>query len=321
MQCKECGNTVPNNALFCDICGQKVRDGYKEKIYCGNCGTELESGVEFCGVCGYAVKQGQDVGLSQRQPKKKRGLKIAVVSICFCFVVIVSGIGYLLYASRDNEQMNNTSKDTISSVSSKNQSMQHEEAIDENGEKKEDNFENDSSITDGDMESDATTVEGVSESDMEGMNDSQDGPQNSDRDDLYDSSLTYKRMSDIHNTKLVDDWEFEELKNVILDFDSQCEDYMNEIRDDVPVYLKKDSTAYNQQVEYKQKHPNLNQSYQQIDVINARHGKKYYYVWVTEVMNVSENGTAKQTTDHWVYKIEKDIDHWYICDYTVDPAF
>ena len=38
-------------------------------------------------------------------------------------------------------------------------------------------------------------------------------------------------------------------------------------------------------------------------------------------MNINENGVAKVTTDHWVYKLENDNGNWYICDYTVDPAF
>ena len=108
---------------------------------------------------------------------------------------------------------------------------------------------------------------------------------------------------------------------MIEEFDKQCADYMNEITDEVPPLLKVGTTAYNQQVEYKQKHPTLNQSYQKIDVINARQGGGYYYVWVTEVMNVNENGASKITTDHWVYKIENDNGSWYICDYTSDPAF
>ena len=128
-------------------------------------------------------------------------------------------------------------------------------------------------------------------------------------------------MPDIHNTVLTDDKTFNTLKFVIEEFDKQCADYMNEITDEAPPLLKPGTTAYNQQVEYKQKHPTLNQSYQKVDVINARQGGGYYYVWVTEVMNVNENGAAKVTTDHWVYKIKNDNGSLYICDYTSDPAF
>lgn len=128
-------------------------------------------------------------------------------------------------------------------------------------------------------------------------------------------------MPGIHNTVLVGDNTFEVLKNVIMEFNTQCADYMNEITNAVPPYLKVGTTAYNQQVEHKQKHPNLNQSYQAIDVLNARQGGGYYYVWVTEILNVVENGTSKTAANHWVYKIENDNGQWYICDYTADPAF
>ena len=100
-------------------------------------------------------------------------------------------------------------------------------------------------------------------------------------------------MPDIHNTVLTDDKTFNSLKAVIEEFDRQCTDYMNEITDEAPPLLKKGTNAYNQKIEYKKKHPTLNQSYQKVDVINARQGGVYYYVWVTEVMNINENGAAK----------------------------
>ena len=73
---------------------------------------------------------------------------------------------------------------------------------------------------------------------------------------------------------------FYELESVIEVFDSQCESYINGISDYPPSYLKAGTTAYEQQVSYKKNHPNLMQTYQQINVINARQGSGYYYVWV-----------------------------------------
>lgn len=142
----------------------------------------------------------------------------------------------------------------------------------------------------------------------------------SDRPDLYSSALTYKRMPDIHNTVLTSDATFYELKSVIENFNRQCERYMNGI-DGIPSYLLPGSTAYNQQTEYKKDHPNLTQVYESIDVINTREGNGYYYVWVTEVLHVFENGSSKTVTDHWVYELKRYNGQWYINDYTSDPYF
>ena len=57
MKCKNCGNELSSNALFCDNCGYEVNlyDETEEKLFCGNCGAEIENGAEFCGECGAAV--------------------------------------------------------------------------------------------------------------------------------------------------------------------------------------------------------------------------------------------------------------------------
>lgn len=300
MRCSNCGNELPNNAQFCDNCGQKVQNiNSSDKSFCGNCGAELKNGVQFCGECGFAVSDGKTAGAEMNKPlkKKKRTGVVIVVCIVICIAAASAAIGYMIYSSEDDT-------DTVSINSS----------VTAKPENKEQTFPSASP-------SNTATPEATLPSNTEVPVSSTGGTAISSRTDLYNSALTYKRMPDIHNTVLTNDETFNALKAVIEEFDKQCADYMNEITDEVPPLLKVGTTAYNQQVEYKQKHPTLNQSYQKIDVINARQGGGYYYVWVTEVMNVNENGASKITTDHWVYKIENDNGSWYICDYTSDPAF
>ncbi len=339
MKCLNCGNEIQDGALFCDNCGQKVeadtqisqkrhcgncgaeieenadfcgncgfsiksaaQTGEKSRVFCGNCGAELEDGIQFCSECGTAVGdiQSEEIMPGKSVKKRKRtGIVVAVIVIA-CILIAAVILGYMMYPRKTDIYANTGIPTNTSTIY---------------------NSENKDKTSPSVSPSATATPEATAAATEEIPVSNEDQTATLHRTDLYDSSLTYKRMPDIHNTVLTDDKTFNSLKAVIEEFDSQCADYMNEITDAVPSYLKKGTTAYNQQVEYKQKHPTLNQSYKNIDVINARQGSGYYYVWVAEEMNINENGVAKVTTDHWVYKLENDNGNWYICDYTVDPAF
>lgn len=264
--------------------------------YCTRCGNPFSGNENFCTKCGAAVDDIQSNKTMPGKPVKKKmrtDIIIAVITAT-CLTAASVGIGYMMYPTK-----NDTNVNALATAKPKKKE-QASPSVSQSG----------ATITEAPLSSNTEVpVSNINETAI------------SNRTDLYNSALTYKRMSDIHTTVLTDDKTFNALKTVIEEFDAQCADYMNEITNDVPSYLKQGTTAYNQQVEYKQKHPTLNQSYQKIDVINARQGGGYYYVWVTEVMNINEHGAAKVTIDHWIYKIEKDNGNWYICDYTSDPAF
>ncbi len=141
----------------------------------------------------------------------------------------------------------------------------------------------------------------------------------SQTEDLYRSDLVYKRMDDIHNSKLTDDVVYNEITNVIKDFNEKCESYMNNGTEDIFQYLVPGSTAYNQQTDYKKKHPNLTQYYNSVNVRTTRASSTYYYAWVKEDLTQTENNVTKTVEDNWVYKLYKVGDRWYINDYTKDP--
>lgn len=49
MQCSNCKKTLPDEALFCCFCGEKINPT------CSNCGHELLPDANFCFKCGAAV--------------------------------------------------------------------------------------------------------------------------------------------------------------------------------------------------------------------------------------------------------------------------
>ena len=48
MECKKCGNVLPENAKFCFECGAKV----ESEVICATCGTKMPEGYKFCMECG-----------------------------------------------------------------------------------------------------------------------------------------------------------------------------------------------------------------------------------------------------------------------------
>lgn len=144
-------------------------------------------------------------------------------------------------------------------------------------------------------------------------------PQAQQTEDLYRSDLTYKRMDDIHNSVLTDNNTYNKISQVITDFDNKCEQYMNTGSTEIFQYLRPGTTAYNQQTQYKQNHPNMMQYYNSVYVRTTRASGNYYYAWVRENIQQTENGTTKTVEDNWVYKLSNNGGQWYIEDYTVDP--
>ncbi len=283
MKCENCGSELLNGALFCDNCGKKVEA--KPKKFCGNCGAEMDADAAFCGECGMSVN-GAQTSVQKTAPKKKKNKSTAVIVILAAICIALGAViaGYLIYSGSAEDKQEDVVIETVKPKSSTPapKTPAPTPSIAPTPEP-------------------STAVLAVT--------------------DMYNPSLTYKRMPEISTTSLTDGKTLETLKNVIVSFNSQCESYMNGQTGNVPSYIKPGTTAYAQQTEYKQKHPNLKQTYQKTDVLSARSGGAYYYVWVTEVLNVTENGSSKTVTDHWVYKIENDNGALYVCDYTADPAY
>lgn len=281
---------------YCDYCGSPVDES---SDFCGNCGHVIEkntiasnTGTSVCRNCGAPLAPGNIFCDQCGTPvnsddiavasEAKKNMVVPIVIIILVVIAVVSTIaGYAIYTYMAGEE------------------------------------DGQNSPSNGLLPAAAPT----STVSIPTIAPSTPTPAPTLRPDLYRASLTYKRMPEIHNTVLADDAAFNELKNVIISFDDQCCSYMNGYTSAVPSYLMPGSTAYNQQVQYKQKHPTLYQTYEKIDVINARTGGGYYYVWVTERIRSSENGKTQTRDDHWVYKIGNYNGQWYIYDYTADPLF
>ena len=62
LKCRNCGNSLEEDALFCGVCGEKVENTDvnnedNKKTFCYNCGERLEEGSVFCPNCGTNLKE------------------------------------------------------------------------------------------------------------------------------------------------------------------------------------------------------------------------------------------------------------------------
>ncbi len=290
MFCENCGAKVEDNWNFCEICGAPAARPVKAEPFAAEVKRldENDAGRNIV----LSVKEPEDVEDEKpRAPKPIRAWTVLVL-----FIIIVTTILLAAFALKQVKE-NNSYKAAYSTYSS-------------------------NPAASGSSKS-KTAAPKPSAADVSKSERTQTGGTAavSKRVDPYDPQLTYKRMDGIHNSVLVSDSVFNDLEALIIDFDNACEEYINSGSGVIFDYIESGSNAYSQQTGYKAKHPGLTQFYQVINVVNARQGDGYYFVWVNETLNVTENGSEKVTTDHWIYKITKSGGKYLINDYTRDPAY
>ena len=290
MFCENCGAKVEDNWRFCEICGTPVARAVKTEPFAAEVKRPDENEAERNIVL--PVEEPEDV--EDEKPCVPKPIRAWTVSVLF--IIIITTILLAAFALKQTKENNNykESYSTYSSNPTASGSTKSESAA---------------------SKPSATDVPKSSRSKTSGS------AAVSTRVDPYDPQLTYKRMDGIHNSSLVSDSVFYDLEALIIDFDNACEEYINNGSGMIFDYLESGSNAYSQQTGYKAKHPNLTQFYQVINVVNARQGDGYYFVWVNETLDVTENGSEKVTNDHWVYKITKSGGKYLINDYTRDPAY
>lgn len=134
----------------------------------------------------------------------------------------------------------------------------------------------------------------------------------------YSPNYTYKRMSDIHSSIEATDTEMRQMSDLIQSFNNSWILYINTGDRSVFSYLREGTEAYNNAVKYSSK--NISESYETMDIRDARKAGNEFYVWDYEVIN-EYSDTTKRKEYHWVYRISKDSGGYYIADYTSDPAY
>ena len=138
----------------------------------------------------------------------------------------------------------------------------------------------------------------------------------------YDSSYTYKRMTDIHNSYQSDDATTYKLEKAVADFNDAWIEYVNHGDDDVFDYLKSGTQAHTYAVSYGKM--DIKEEYVLMDVNDVRQYGDTYFVWTHEIIKrTSTTDTTKNENKEyfWVYRISHSGGGYYIEDYISDPAY
>lgn len=135
----------------------------------------------------------------------------------------------------------------------------------------------------------------------------------------YSSDYTYKDMPDIYYSEIADDSECFEMEALIKKFNQSWVDYVNNGDNTVFKYLRTETKAYQYAINFGNK--DVYEAYETIDVNDVRVYGNNYYVWVYEVINKTTSEGTNRAVYHWVYKIGKDSEGYYVENYRSDPYY
>ena len=113
--CAKCGTKFIDDALFCDICGNKRAE--KAPEVCSQCGIPIKEGASFCGSCGLNFSSGNNtanasVGIApisqasmdnswasirqslqiKKPAKKKTGSSNIILTIVLAVLIVAVGV-------------------------------------------------------------------------------------------------------------------------------------------------------------------------------------------------------------------------------------
>jgi ribosomal protein L40E/drug/metabolite transporter (DMT)-like permease len=78
--CSKCGNTIADDALFCDKCGTQIKNDQKK--ICSTCGKQLDMSSQFCTKCGTSQNTSNPSVSTGLQKPKINNKQFAVIALC-----------------------------------------------------------------------------------------------------------------------------------------------------------------------------------------------------------------------------------------------
>ena len=101
MKCSNCNAWLPDDAIFCSECGQKMEPVQSKEAgsaFCAGCGMPLPEGAVFCGNCGTR----NDVPVKPKEKNFKKIGKIAALAAVAVAVAIVAVAGLKLVGKKSS---------------------------------------------------------------------------------------------------------------------------------------------------------------------------------------------------------------------------
>lgn len=94
MRCYKCGNTLPDDSLFCQFCGAELH----QPNVCPDCGALLTEEYHFCTHCGRALLPSEPTEATEETPSPKKEKNSQARLLLFLIVAIGLGLSILVFA-------------------------------------------------------------------------------------------------------------------------------------------------------------------------------------------------------------------------------
>lgn len=136
MICKKCGNILPQDSVYCPICGAEVEKGAaggrEGEGICPVCGGRYQADDMFCPTCGNDLsKENKPVSGGNRAAVRPSGTRLviaAVAVVCILIGAAIAGTTFVVLSDSSDESAS-ASEDQIQRVSGNIQQETEEESV------------------------------------------------------------------------------------------------------------------------------------------------------------------------------------------------
>lgn len=134
----------------------------------------------------------------------------------------------------------------------------------------------------------------------------------------FNADLPYE-YKDVNISQRLQGEEALKLRQSVIDFNNAWLEYINNGDRSVFNYAENGSEVYNSSISFNKN--GLKERFLKMLIKDVRKGNDAYYVWTHEKIEEIRNGDSKIEECHWIYKIKKIDDKFYLSEYLLDPTY
>lgn len=299
--CTKCGTENNSNAKFCKNCGFKfenITENTGSNYRNSNASSSnMEVNYENFGSqsADYNVGEGMtyETTYEGRKSKKSNGIKILIIVLSVILAVLIGVAAWIIVSSDSNYNGNNEDENDEVEQSSENASG-----------------DNDSANNGGEDNSHQESNEG---------GDDKKEQKKFDRNSTFSPSLYYG-IDAIYNSTEASDEECFEMEDFITEYNEYWVDYVNTGNTAIYECVREGTAAYLDVEKYRD--TDITERMHFMNVEDIRKTDDFYFVWCHEKLEkTSPSEGTEVKVHHWIYKVGKDSEGYYVETYISDPYY
>lgn len=88
MFCSKCGAENEDNAIFCNVCGEKFNNSSQKDEKCPNCGANVQDSLNYCEKCGAQLNNNTNTNYQSTIHHRNRETKFDLRTLLIASVVV-----------------------------------------------------------------------------------------------------------------------------------------------------------------------------------------------------------------------------------------